>query len=108
MVQGSEPPNDEMGTQILHAYLTRIHVRYPFLDRTELWRLHEARWRLAQKKREELTKEERFGIFQLYLAYAIGATTIQISETYTYISPEVCCPACLEPVWSNQLVSDST
>ncbi|OOF92388.1 hypothetical protein ASPCADRAFT_210256 [Aspergillus carbonarius ITEM 5010] len=88
LVQGSEPPNDEMGTQILHAYLTRIHVRYPFLDRTELWRLHEARWRLAQKKREELTKEERFGIFQLYLAYAIGATTIQISETYTYISPE--------------------
>ncbi|PWY65132.1 C6 transcription factor [Aspergillus eucalypticola CBS 122712] len=88
LVKSSEPPSDEMGSRILHAYLTRIHVRYPFLDRTELWRLHEARWRLAQKKREELTKEERVGIFKLYLVYAIGATSIQLSETYSYTTPE--------------------
>ncbi|PTU18601.1 hypothetical protein P175DRAFT_0518056 [Aspergillus ochraceoroseus IBT 24754] len=80
----TEPPNDELGARILHVYLTRLHVRYPFLDRKELWRLHEGRWRLAKTKREELTPVERFGIFKLYLAYAIGATTMQLSEKYNY------------------------
>ncbi|KAF7174692.1 hypothetical protein CNMCM7691_003378 [Aspergillus felis] len=88
LVKSTEPPNDEMGTRILHAYLTRLHVRYPFLDRAELWKLHGARWRLAKTKREELTKAERFGLFKLYLMYAIGATTIQLSEKYTYVPPE--------------------
>ncbi|GFF28727.1 uncharacterized transcriptional regulatory protein YLR278C [Aspergillus udagawae] len=88
LVKSTEPPNDEMGTQILHAYLTRLHVRYPFLDRAELWKLHGARWRLAKTKREELSKAERFGLFKLYLVYAIGATTIQLSEKYTYVPPE--------------------
>jgi hypothetical protein len=92
LVKSTEPPNDEMGTQILHAYLTRLHVRYPFLDRAELWKLHGARWRLAKTKREELTKAERFDLFKLYLVYAIGATTIQLSEKYTYVPPEVCLP----------------
>ncbi|KAL4777541.1 fungal-specific transcription factor domain-containing protein [Aspergillus nidulans var. acristatus] len=86
--KSTEPPNDEMGGRILHAYLTRLHVRYPFLDRKELWRLHEDRWRLAKAKREELTKSERFGIFKLYLTYAIGATTMQLSEKYDYVPPE--------------------
>ncbi|KAL4889750.1 fungal-specific transcription factor domain-containing protein [Aspergillus ambiguus] len=88
LAKSTEPPNDEMGSRILHAYLTRLHVRYPFLDRLELWRLHEARWRLARAKRDELTQAERFGIFKLYLVYAIGATTIQLSEKYTYVPPE--------------------
>ncbi|KAG2411740.1 hypothetical protein HFD88_009296 [Aspergillus terreus] len=88
LAKSTEPPNDEMGSRILHAYLTRLHVRYPFLDRLELWRLHEARWRLASAKREELTPAERFGTFKLYLVYAIGATTIQLSEKYTYVPPE--------------------
>ncbi|KKK12160.1 hypothetical protein AOCH_002677 [Aspergillus ochraceoroseus] len=84
LAKSTEPPNDELGARILHVYLTRLHVRYPFLDRKELWRLHEGRWRLAKTKREELTPVERFGIFKLYLAYAIGATTMQLSEKYNY------------------------
>lgn len=92
LVKSTEPPNDEMGTRILRAYLTRLHVRYPFLDRAELWKLHGARWRLAKANQEALTKAERFGLFKLYLVYAIGATTIQLSEKYTYVPPEVCLP----------------
>ncbi|KAH1498025.1 hypothetical protein KXV92_004586 [Aspergillus fumigatus] len=88
LVKSTEPPNDEMGTRILRAYLTRLHVRYPFLDRAELWKLHGARWRLAKANQEALTKAERFGLFKLYLVYAIGATTIQLSEKYTYVPPE--------------------
>jgi hypothetical protein len=89
LAKSAEPPNDEMGSRIMNAYLTRLHTRYPFLDRQELWRLHEARWRLAKTKREELSKAEKFGIFQLYIVYAIGATFLQLSERYSYIPPEV-------------------
>jgi hypothetical protein len=89
LAKSTEPPNDEMGGRILHAYLTRLHIRYPFLDRKDLWRLHENRWRLAKAKREELSQSERFGIFKLYLTYAIGATTMQLSEKYDYVPPEV-------------------
>ncbi|KAL5003438.1 fungal-specific transcription factor domain-containing protein [Aspergillus recurvatus] len=88
LAKSTDPPNDEMGGRILRAYLTRLHVRYPFLDRKELWCLHEDRWRLAKAKRDELTKSERFGIFKLYLTYAIGATTMQLSEKYDYVPPE--------------------
>ncbi|EAW06324.1 putative C6 transcription factor [Aspergillus clavatus NRRL 1] len=88
LAQSTEPPNDEMGTRIMHAYLTRLHVRYPFLDRAELWKLHESRWRLARTKREELSKADRFNLFKLYLVYAMGATAIQLSEKYAYIPPE--------------------
>lgn len=89
LLKDAEPPNDEMGFKVLQAYLTRIHVRYPLLDRDELWRLHGNRWRLAKLKPEEITRNERFGIFKLYLVYAIGATMIQLSDKYTYVNPEV-------------------
>lgn len=85
----AEPPSDEIGARLLDTYLTRLHIRYPFLDRVELWRLHGERSRLAKAKREELSKSERFGIFKLFLVYAIGATLIQLSENYTLVSPEV-------------------
>jgi len=85
----AEPPNDEMGARMLDAYLTRLHVRYPFLDRTELWRLHGERWQLARAKREELSKSERYSIFKLYLVYAIGATLIQLSENRRFVPAEV-------------------
>ncbi|PLB42450.1 putative C6 transcription factor [Aspergillus candidus] len=88
LAKSTEPPNDVMGARILRAYLTRLHVRYPFLDRRELWRLHEDRWRLAGARREDLEREEWFGIFKLYVVYAIGATTLQLSGEYSYVSPE--------------------
>lgn len=89
LLKGAEPPNDEMGFKVLQAYLTRIHIRYPLLDRDELWRLHGNRWCLAKLKPEKITRDERFGIFKLYLVYAIGATMTQLSEKYTYVNPEV-------------------
>jgi hypothetical protein len=85
----ADPPNDEMGSRIIEAYLSRIHPRYPFIDRDELWRLHEDRWRLAKIKPENLSRNERFGIFRLYMAYAIAATLMQLSEKYTYTDPGV-------------------
>ncbi|KAJ5542954.1 C6 transcription factor [Penicillium sp. DV-2018c] len=83
-----EPPTDEMGTKILENYFTRLHSRYPFLDRKQVWRIHEDRWRLAKTKREDLTRSDRFAIFKLNLVYAIGATMLQLSEKYAYTAPE--------------------
>lgn len=80
IVNGAEPPSDEIGSRILNEYFSSIFRRYPFLDREELWKLHENRWRLAKLKHDEITRAERFGIFKLYLVYAIGATMIQCEK----------------------------
>lgn len=85
----ADPPNDEMGSRIVNAYLIRVHSRYPFLDRRELWRLHADRWLLARTKADDLSQCQRFDIFKLYMVYAIAATMMQLSEKYTYTPPEV-------------------
>ncbi|EED21851.1 C6 transcription factor, putative [Talaromyces stipitatus ATCC 10500] len=84
----ANPPNDEMGSRILNTYIDRVHSRYPFLDRDELWKLHNDRWRLARTKPEDLAQSERFGIFRLYMVYAIASTLISLIEKYDYIAPE--------------------
>lgn len=85
----ANPPNDEMGSRILDAYIGRVHGRYPILDRDDLWRLHNDRWNLAKIKPEKLTQAQRFGIFRLYMVYAIASTLISLSEKYEYTAPEV-------------------
>lgn len=87
----ANPPNDEMGSRILDAYIGRIHGRYPFLDRDDLWKLHHDRWNLAKIKPENLTQTQRFCIFRLYMVYAIASTLISLSEKYDYTAPEVRC-----------------
>ncbi|KAJ9235380.1 transcriptional regulator family: Fungal Specific TF [Paecilomyces variotii] len=84
----AEPPNEEMGARILKAYINRLHPRYPFLDRKELWALHEKRFSLSGIPHERLSKAEKFGLFKLYLVYSIGATMMQLSEKYNYTAPE--------------------
>ncbi|KAJ5988509.1 hypothetical protein N7481_003719 [Penicillium waksmanii] len=79
-----EPPTEEMGNRMLETYFIRLHSRYPFLDRKQIWTLHEERWRLAKTKRGDLTRSDRFAIFKLNLVYAIGATMLQFSEKYKY------------------------
>lgn len=89
IANAAEPPNEEMGKRILEAYINRLHPRYPFLDRNELWVLHEKRFSLKAIPHERLSKTERFGLFKLYLVYSIGATMMQLSEKYNYTAPEV-------------------
>ena len=84
-----EPPTDEMGARILETYFTRLHSRYPFLNRKQVWQIHADRWRLAKTKREDLTPSDRFASFKLNLVYAIGATMLRVSEKYAYTTPEV-------------------
>ncbi|KAH8695984.1 putative C6 transcription factor [Talaromyces proteolyticus] len=84
----ADPPSDEMGSYFVNVYLSRVHSRYPFIDRDEIWKAHEDRGRLGKAKSEELSRTERFGIFRLYMVYAIAATIIQLGEKYTYTAPE--------------------
>ncbi|OIW23405.1 hypothetical protein CONLIGDRAFT_624528 [Coniochaeta ligniaria NRRL 30616] len=75
-----EPPSDELGSKLIRAYITQLHSRYPFLDTRELWELHHDGVVSATLRSEAMTREQRFGIFKLYLVYAIGATLLQLTE----------------------------
>ena len=81
-----EPPSDEAGTKMVRAYLVQLHPRYPLLDPQELWQLHERRLDLAASG--DVSKNGRFGIFKLYLVYAIGATLVQLTDKRSGLAPE--------------------
>jgi hypothetical protein len=85
----AEPPSDQLGSRILNAYLTQLHPRYPFLDPAELWSLHADRLKLAKTRPPDLSNSERFGLFKLYLVYAIGAMLLQLTEKFATTAPEV-------------------
>lgn len=90
MANSAGPPNDEFGRRLLETYYTQIHPRYPFLDMGELWRLHSERMSLRARSIPSLSHAERFGIFKLYLVYAIGAMLLKLTEKNIDTSPEVC------------------
>lgn len=85
------PPDDETGTQILEAYFNNMHLRLPFLDRTEIFELHAKRYQLPG-----VTPEAQFARFKLFMVYAIGATICQLTETYDSTAPHDFLIAALE------------
>ncbi|KAI3337452.1 hypothetical protein HD806DRAFT_39646 [Xylariaceae sp. AK1471] len=88
VARSAEPPADEHGTALLNAYLNQPQTRYPFLDESEIWNLHAKRMTLHATPLQQLTKTERFGLFRLYMVYAIGAMLIQLTERNTTTPPE--------------------
>ena len=84
-----EPPSDILGTRIINTYFTQLHPRYPFLEHSEIWKLHSQRIELSSTLPAELTKAQRFSIFKLYMVYAIGATLLQLTEKTSTLSSEV-------------------
>lgn len=77
------PPNDDMGGRILDAYFSRVHLRYPFLDRSDILERHANR--LVQKN---TNPQDQYGTFKIYMIYAIGATLLKLTEQYDYTPPE--------------------
>ncbi|KAI0541488.1 fungal-specific transcription factor domain-containing protein [Xylaria digitata] len=88
VARSAEPPADEHGTALLNAYLNQPQTRYPFLDEREIWDLHAKRMTLNTTPVQQLTKPERFGLFKLYMVYAIGAMLIQLTERNAPTPPE--------------------
>ncbi|KAF0320327.1 C6 transcription factor [Colletotrichum asianum] len=83
-----EPPSVEQGSKMLRAYMSQLHSKYPFLEPEELWKLHGERVALAGTPPQSLSKAERFGVFKLYLVYAMGATLVQLTQRGPGFSPE--------------------
>ncbi|KAG4412587.1 hypothetical protein IFR04_014275 [Cadophora malorum] len=77
------PPNDDMGGRILDAYLTRVHLRYPFLDRSDILERHGNRF-----VQDNTSPKDQYGTFKIYMIYAIGATMLKLTEAYDYTPPE--------------------
>ncbi|TVY26180.1 putative transcriptional regulatory protein [Lachnellula hyalina] len=79
----AKPPNDDMGDRILEAYFTRVHLRYPFLDPSDIRQRHANRF-----SQSNLTPQDQYGTFKIYMIYAIGATMLRLTEQYDYTPPE--------------------
>jgi hypothetical protein len=77
------PPNDHMGGIILEAYLTRVHLRYPFLDRKDILERHADRF-----VQQNTTPQDQYGTFKLYMIYAISSSMLKLTEPYDYTPPE--------------------
>jgi len=69
------PPEDEVGKRMLAAYFSKLHPRFPFLERCEVERLHEEQVGLQDgdgetaKEGEESTQEKQFGLFKIYMVW---------------------------------------
>lgn len=92
-----EPPSDALGTRLIQAYLVRIHPRFPFLFRSDVWEAHRCRYMLQRtdgvQSGEEgpsfsSPKENGFSLFMLNMVYAIGALNLRLTEDYKDTSPE--------------------
>ncbi|CZR52342.1 related to C6 transcription factor [Phialocephala subalpina] len=79
----ASPPNDSMGGRILDAYFTRLHLRYPFLDRSDILERHANRF-----VQNNSSPKDQYGTFKIYMIYAIGATMLKLTEQYDYTPPE--------------------
>jgi hypothetical protein len=95
----AELPTDVLGKRLIHAYLVRIHPRFPFLFRSDVWEAHRCRYSLqrgTQGPRNEdppsfsnpAYKGDGFALFVLNMVYAIGALNLRLTEDYKDTPPE--------------------
>lgn len=94
----AEPPSEFLGVKLVKAYLGRIHPRFPFLFRSDIWEAHRCRYKLgspetrvtneAQVFSSDAYEANGFALFVLYMVYAIGALNLRLTEDYRDTSPE--------------------
>lgn len=83
------PPSDALGSRLIDTYFRQLHRRYPFLNSVEIRKLHDERMDLTAGAIKHMSMARRYGIFKLYMVYAMGATLLQLVEKKAAISPEV-------------------
>ncbi|KAF7178926.1 hypothetical protein CNMCM7691_007750 [Aspergillus felis] len=76
------PPDDMVGMQLLEGYFSHMHMRLPFIDRAEILQLHARR-----SDSHGLSPQERYGMFKLFMVYAIGAAMLQVTERHDSTPP---------------------
>ncbi|PVI05515.1 hypothetical protein DM02DRAFT_668172 [Periconia macrospinosa] len=98
----AEPPSEILGVKLIKAYLGRIHPRFPFLFRSDVWEAHRCRYKLGRPHAARNQPGETFSsyyssaayeadgfaLFVLYMVYAIGALNLRLTEDYRETSPE--------------------
>ncbi|KAL3478532.1 fungal-specific transcription factor domain-containing protein [Aspergillus californicus] len=75
-------PDDAIGARILNAYFKSMHMRLPFLCRSEIHALHASRHTPAGA-----TPQAQFGRFKIFMVYAIGAAILKMTEMYDSTPP---------------------
>ncbi|KAL1602589.1 hypothetical protein SLS60_006005 [Paraconiothyrium brasiliense] len=95
----AEPPTESLGAKLIKAYLGRIHPRFPFLFRSDVWEAHRCRYTLGTRAGRNTEQDQSsyssvaydsdgFALFVLYMVYAIGALNLRLTEDYRHTSPE--------------------
>ncbi|CAG7964690.1 unnamed protein product [Penicillium nalgiovense] len=79
-VDGTGPPSDELGIRLIETYSERVDTRYAFLDLDEILEWHRDRERLSYISLQSLTASQQFGLFKLYLVYAVGSGLLSLTE----------------------------
>lgn len=89
-VDGTGPPSDELGIRLIETYSERVDTRYAFLDLDEILEWHRDRERLSYISLQSLTASQQFGLFKLYLVYAVGSGLLSLTEKQAALpTPEV-------------------
>ncbi|KAI1778463.1 hypothetical protein F4818DRAFT_302099 [Hypoxylon cercidicola] len=92
------PPTYEEGLKLIEAYCDLLHARYPFIDTEEIQDIHRRRESLSATDLHELEPSERFGLFKLYLVYAIGSGLLAAAEKEGLAAPEAYYMAALQHI----------
>lgn len=85
---GAPPPEEPVGARIVNSYMDRLHPRYPFLDREEIWRLHTQHLARPVEPTSYDPEVDKFSLFKIYMVYAIGSAVLRLTEPYAYTAPE--------------------
>lgn len=89
-VDGTAPPSDELGISLIETYSERVDTRYSFLDLDEILEWHRDRERLSYISLQSLTASQQFGLFKLYLVYAVGSGLLSLTDKQAALpTPEV-------------------
>ncbi|KAL5335538.1 fungal-specific transcription factor domain-containing protein [Aspergillus crustosus] len=75
-------PDDIIGARILEAYFQSMHLRLPFLCRSEIYDLHAKRHEPAGT-----STQEQYTRFKIFMVYAIGAAILKMTEMYDSVPP---------------------
>ncbi|KAJ5384257.1 Transcription factor [Penicillium concentricum] len=79
-VNGTGLPSDELGVRLIKTYSERVDSRYSFLDLDEIMQWHQDRETLFHISLKSLTASQQFGLFKLYLVYAVGSGLLSLTE----------------------------
>ncbi|PYI16218.1 hypothetical protein BO99DRAFT_366519 [Aspergillus violaceofuscus CBS 115571] len=80
-------PGLDGGSKLIDAYFRDMHTRLPFLDRSEIYHLHQT---IHQNNHSGI---RGFETFKIFMVYALGASILQMTDSYDSTPPRDFCAA---------------